>query len=44
MPQRDPIRDAVADMLSEFAKLLVMMFVMPPLLTIAAMTLVEWMR
>lgn len=42
--ERDPFRDAIADTLSEFAKCLIVFFVLPPALTIAAMSLVEWVR
>lgn len=41
---RDPFIDAIAEHISEAAKCLIMFFVMPPLLTIAGMALIEWMR
>ncbi len=47
MPQpspRDPFIDELASIISDAAKCVIMFFVMPPLLTMAGMALIEWMR
>lgn len=42
--ERDELIDAIGNLISEFAKCLVVFFVFPPLLTLAAMSLMAWVR
>lgn len=42
--QRDQFLDAIADTISEFAKCLIVFFVLPPVMTLAVLSLMAWVR
>jgi len=43
-PERDEFIDALGGMISEFAKCLIVVFVLPPVITLAAMSMMAWVR
>ena len=43
-PERDEFIDTLGDLISDFAKCLIVFFVLPPVMTLAAMSLMAWVR